>query len=197
MSGQPGDLRRADWKVEPIPHPVAAAFLIQYHYSRSTPNTGRCFGLLSAGFQLGLDLAGASLWIPPTRTAAEAIAGDEWRGVLACSRLACSPDAPRNAASYLLAASMRMIDRERWPVLLTYADTGQGHTGSIYRATGWSCDGPVPAGDVWENDQGELRGRKRGGRTLLADEMRLAGYRRRPQLPKIRFVHRAGYVAHG
>jgi len=36
---------------------------------------------------------------------------------------------------------MSMLDRKTWPVLLTYADTGQGHTGAIYLATGWEPDG--------------------------------------------------------
>ena len=134
---------------------------------------------------------GAALWIPPTRTAGEAVAGDAWAGVLALSRLVVAPEMPTNAASFLLGGSMRQIDRDRWPVLLTYADTRQGHTGAIYRATNWTCDGPVPAGDVWIDGTGRQRGRKRGNRTLSAAEMRAAGFERAPAAPKIRFVHRA------
>jgi hypothetical protein len=30
-----------------------------------------------------------------------------------------------------------VIDRTRWPVLITYSDEGQGHTGHVYKCSGW------------------------------------------------------------
>jgi hypothetical protein len=30
-----------------------------------------------------------------------------------------------------------LIDRTRWPVLVTYSDIGQGHTGHVYKCSGW------------------------------------------------------------
>lgn len=192
MSGQPGDLVRSQWRVEPVPHAVAVDLIERHHYSRGAPNTGQTHGLLRAGFELGLDLWGAVLWLPPTKTAAVSVAGDHWHGVLACSRLVVRPDAPRNAASYLLAASMRLVDRARWPILLTYADTAQGHDGAIYRATGWECLGPVKGGDVWLDADGRQRGRKRGARNIPAAELLATGHTRQPSLPKIKYVHRKG-----
>jgi hypothetical protein len=32
-----------------------------------------------------------------------------------------------------------LIDRTRWPVLLTYSDEGQGHTGYVYKCSGWEA----------------------------------------------------------
>jgi len=32
-----------------------------------------------------------------------------------------------------------LIDRSRWPVLVTYHDEGQGHTGHVYRCSGWEA----------------------------------------------------------
>lgn len=32
---------------------------------------------------------------------------------------------------------MRFIDRQRWPILITFADSWQGHKGTIYKAAGW------------------------------------------------------------
>jgi len=31
----------------------------------------------------------------------------------------------------------RLIDRERYPILVTYHDVGQGHTGTVYAASNW------------------------------------------------------------
>jgi hypothetical protein len=180
-----------DWTVRDVPlHYDAEALVRALHYSRSAPNTSTYrHGLYFAQDGFFAPLLGVALWIPPTKAAAQAIAGADWRGVLALSRLAIAPEVPSNAASYLLGRSMRLIDRIRWPVLVTYADTNQGHTGAIYRATNWREDGPVPAGDVWEGVDGTLAGRKRGGVTYTAAQMRAAGFTRRPQRPKIRFVH--------
>ena len=178
------------WTVATSAIDAARHLVTTFHYSRSVPNTATyCHGLFDA---LGVQ-AGAAIWIPPTRAAAETVAGDEWRRVLCLSRLVVTPDAPKNAASFLLGRSMKAIDRQRWPWLLTYADTRLGHTGAIYLATNWTRIGEVPAGDVWVHDRtGAQRGRKRGQRTLLAREMVDLGFVRMASMPKIKFVH---YIA--
>lgn len=160
-----------------------------FHYSHSHANTATYLHGLKTRDILG-NTEGVAWWIPPTRTAGEALAGEDWQGVLSLSRLVCDPSVPPNGASFLLAGSMRLIDRTRWPVLVTYADTNQGHTGAIYKATNWHCDGPVPAGDVWLTPDGQLVGRKRGPFTYTAAEMRARGYVKQPANAKIRFTHR-------
>lgn len=185
----PGDnLKRSDWLVERVAHSEAVAAIHDWHYSHSAPNTGQTFGLyLRATLPLA-PLMGTTLWLPPTRRAAEAVAGTDWRGVLSLSRLAVSPDAPRNAATFLLAASMRLLDRARWPVLLTYADTHQGHTGAIYKATGWELDAVTSAGSYFVRD-GRQVGRKRGSRNIPVAQLRAEGYVE-VKADKLRFVHR-------
>lgn len=187
-------LRAVDWLVLPIPeHAEAIDCFRRWHYARGGPNTSTYrHGLYRADdWPFAAEPHGAALWIPPTRRAAESVAGDDWQGVLVLSRLAVHPDLPTNAASFLLGRSMRAIDRKRWPVLLTYADTALGHTGAIYRATNWTCLGETAAGDTWTAADGTQRGRKRGGRTVTADAMLAAGFTRRATAPKIKFVHDA------
>lgn len=185
-------LHAADWLVQAIPtHAEAARFIRSGHYARGTSNTSTYrHGLYRTDTApLVSDLMGVALWMPPTRSAAEHIAGDDWQGVLACSRLCVAPEVPTNGASFLLGRSMKAIDRNRWPVLVTYADTAQGHTGAIYRATNWRCDGEVPAGDLWADASGRQTSRKHGGRTYTVAEMKAQGYHRLPSMPKVRFVH--------
>jgi hypothetical protein len=62
-------------------------------------------------------------------------------GPLMLTRFVLDPEAPKNSASFFLRHSVRLIDRTTWPVLVSYADTGRGHTGAIYRAAGWTHDG--------------------------------------------------------
>lgn len=189
MPEHPGpNLSRRDYLVEPIPHGEAVAVIHAWHYSRSAPNTGQTFGLYAREAYPMAPVDGASLWLPPTRRAAEAVAGDDWEGVLCLSRLVVNPDLPRNAASFLLARSMRLIDRERWPVLLTYADTRHGHTGAIYHATGWRLDATVSSGAYFLTPDGRQVGRKRGPRNIPSAQLRASGHTQH-RAEKLRFVH--------
>lgn len=190
----PERLLRAEWRVTPVTQTDAVDLIRRAHYAGGAPNTSVArHGL----FPVGSDkLHGVALWLPPTRRAAESVAPDAPGGVLALSRLVVVDDVPLNGASFLLGASMRLLDRARWPVLLTYADTREGHTGTIYRATNWMCIGPVPGSDAWQHRvTGERRGRKRGARNLSAAEMVAAGFDQLPRLPKIKYVHRVADVS--
>jgi hypothetical protein len=47
-------------------------------------------------------------------------------------------DRELNHVSKPLRRQMRvLIDRTRWPVLVTYSDESLGHTGHVYRCSGW------------------------------------------------------------
>lgn len=184
-------LRAEEWEIRSCEQREAVAFIEATHYAMGAPNTSVSRHALVRTDDPGRVL-GVALWLPPTKPAAVSVEPDNWRGVLALSRLAVAETAPRNAASFLLGRSMSRVDRGRWPTLLTYADTAQGHTGAIYLATNWTRIGEVKGSDAWMNERGERRGRKRGGRNYSAEEMRQAGFVRQPSLPKIKFVHRAG-----
>lgn len=161
-------LRKNDWCVVPVPDQATVlAFLRTHHYAKG--------GSKASLYRHGLyrrdlwplvgEVMGVASWLPPLPGVAETVGPPN--GVLVLSRLCVHPDAPKNGASFLLGQSMRLIDRRRWPVLLTYADTALGHTGAIYKATNWRCVGEsVHAGDVWVNADGLQRGRKRGNSTL-------------------------------
>lgn len=180
--------RREHWEIRPIDQPRAVDFIERHHYSMGAPNTSVArHGLFC---QSNGNLTGVALWLPPTKAAAVSVDPENWRGVLSLSRLCLAHWVPTNGASFLLGGSMRMLDRDRWPTLLTYADTALGHTGAIYRATNWIHLGEVPGSDNWIDGDGVRRGRKRGGRNLSAEEMRALGFTKLPPLPKVKFIHR-------
>lgn len=200
VSGDTGHLRRGEWSVGAITQSEAVESIEAWHYAQGAPNTSVArHGLFRSstdaiGGMFGR-LSGVAMWLPPTPTAARSVAGREWRGVLSLTRLVVAPDVPTNGASYLLGASMRLLDRERWPWLLTYADSSHGHTGAIYRATNWTYLGPWEAGDTWVGPEGEQRGRKRGKRNLSVAEMTELGFVKQPAAVKHKYVHHVGRVA--
>jgi hypothetical protein len=180
-------LRADGWTVLDADRPDVVRLVLKYHYSHSAANTSvACHGI----FDPDGHLRGGALWMPPTKLAAQTVLRDDWRSVLALSRLVLDEDCPEHSASFLLGRSMRMI-HPRWRAFVTYADRAEGHTGTIYRATNWEDWGDVPAGDVWVNPMtGQQRGRKRGPRNLSVEEMRALGFERKKSAPKRKFVYR-------
>jgi hypothetical protein len=138
-----GALIRSDWIVRSVDVGVARRLVERHHYAKGAPNT-RTY--LHGMFRVGYDLfdeqcLGVAWWLPPILNAAKATYPTNPAGVLALSRLAIAPEVPANAASFLLSRSRKLLDRQRWPALVTFADTSQGHTGAIYRADNWTYEG--------------------------------------------------------
>lgn len=87
----------------------------------------------------GVPIAGYS-WQPPPPGAASSVCPEAPAGVLALSRMVAVPKSERvlrHVSKPLRQQMRRLIDRTRWPVLVTYYDEGQGHTGHVYKCSGW------------------------------------------------------------
>lgn len=187
-----GHLRAADWMVAGIGLDQARQLIEDYHYARGTANTATFRHGLFLREGWPLDVLGAAVWIPPTRTAAEAtlrqleIEGD-WRRVLSLSRLVVHPSVPTNGASFLIGRSISIIRQSRdWDILVTYADERQGHTGAIYKATNWRYVGESLA-DAWQLN-GRLVSRKAGPKTRTRSEMSELGAIELDSMPKRKFA---------
>ena len=165
---------------------VAQELVRKYHYSGGGSNTATYrHGLFHKGSE---ECLGVSWWIPPTKSAALATYPENWKGVLSLTRLAIAPEVPANAASFLLGASMRMINRELWPCLVTYADEMMGHTGAIYRATNWEYCGMTAKEATFFKD-GRMIARKAGPRTRTHQEMYNLGCELIGKFAKHKFRH--------
>jgi hypothetical protein len=90
----------------------------------------------------------AYAWQPPPPGAAKSVCPEAPSGVLALSRMVAIPRAERrlqHVSKPLRRQMLRAIDRGRWPVLVTYSDEGQGHTGHVYKCSGWQRTTKVTA----------------------------------------------------
>ncbi len=182
-------LRAADYEVRPAPPSAAKRFVADHHYSKGSSHTCvYAHGLYARGTNDPDALLGAALWLPPTRRAAESVNRDDWRRVLALSRLAVHPDLPTNAASFLMGRSIRVIRAERrFSSLVTYADEFMGHLGAIYLATNWVFVGtsrPIPR---WEDTAGRQVATL-ATRSRTSAEMAALGHRMVGRFRKRKFV---------
>lgn len=139
-------LKSDEWYVASTPLKQAQEMVIAHHYSRGGSNTA-CYVHGLYNVKTGR-LHGIAWWLPPTRVACESVNKPEWKRVLSLTRLVLIPETPKNACSFLLSRSVKLIKRDRRFVsLVTYADESQGHRGHIYRAANWEYvgrTGPYP-----------------------------------------------------
>ena len=118
-------LRKAEWDVRPVCIDVARRMVTKHHYAAGASNTATYLhGLFRAGEIFDEQCAGVAWWLPPTRSAAEATYPQNWQGVLCLSRLVILPDVPKNACTFLLSRSRRMINASDWPCLVTARKAG-------------------------------------------------------------------------
>lgn len=153
----------------------------------------------------------AYAWQPPPPGAARSVCPEQPAGVLALSRMVAVPRADRrlNHVSRPLRRQMRrLIDRGRWPVLVTYHDEGQGHTGHVYMCSGWTkttrrtaavyVDGTGARVSRYANGREDKAGKTRQGSTVIqrwehwacdvgsvCDHMRRSGWHRAPVIGKV------------
>lgn len=112
----------------------------------------------------------AYAWQPPAPGAARSVCPEEPGGVLALSRMVAVPRAERALAHVskpLRAQAKTLIDRGRWPVLITYSDEGQGHTGYVYACAGWTKTLRSRA-QVWLDSEGRRVSPYSAGRRNVA-----------------------------
>ncbi len=180
-------LRKTDYEVKTIPLAVCQEKVAKYHYARTGSNT--------ATFRHGLFLKsdpetciGIAWWIPPTKSAALANYPKNWKAVLVLSRLVVDPGVPKNAASFLIMQSVKLIRLDlRWEYLLTYADEWQKHSGAIYKATNWTPLGKTTPEATWIDVNGRMVARKAGPRTRTKAEMLALGHKMIGRFSRHRF----------
>lgn len=171
MKDYSGRLRRDEWEVRTVSIEVARRIVERYHYSRGASNT-RTFlhGLFRRGSFFDEECQGIAWWLPPTRSCAEATYPENWRGVLSLSRLVICPGVPKNACTFLLSRSVKLIPQSSWPCLVTYADDWRGHSGGIYRACNWTYLGKTKPQSTFTLN-GVLTSRKAGPKTRTLKQM--------------------------
>jgi hypothetical protein len=93
---------------------------------------------------------------------------DKWGGVhrvLELRRLALVDAAPKNSESFFIGRCLWWLKKHtQVETIISYADPSQGHSGTIYRASGFTLEGETGGGSIvlW-------RGREYHARSLTVD----------------------------
>lgn len=180
----------AHWSVRPVAHAEAVAFIEANHYAKGASKTSvyrfGMFHFLAPDVPLGV-----TLWLPPTKVAAQSVDPVRWRQVLALSRMAVAPGMPKNSCSFMLGRAVRAIRRDRrFVALVTYADESQGHDGHVYRASGWEYCGRTGAQPRWVDPSTGRQVATQATKTRTAAQMAALGYARAGRFHKHKFIRR-------
>lgn len=125
--------------VKPISKQTAAICYKKWHY---LGDSGFIHQFSYGAYYDGI-IRGAISFCPPL---AKNIAGlydaDNQDGVLELTRLAIEDSCPKNSESRFIAIALKLL-RKQYAVrlIITYADPSVGHTGCIYRASGFEYRG--------------------------------------------------------
>lgn len=194
---------KEDYEIVRIPFKVGAPIIIKEHYLHRVPPCSFTFALMQ-----GLKVFGVIMYGTPSSAPLRGgICGkDERMNVIELSRLWVDDSVVKNGESYLIGNTIRKVDKE---IIVSFADSKQGHIGIVYQATNWLYTGlsakrtswhvdgsPEKHGQTWANkySSAEMRD-KYGDRFKLVDRSRkhryiyfnCDKYRKRELLEKLRY----------
>ena len=171
--------------VKSLDSATACKMVVEHHYLHREPPICWAYGLWDGGNLRGVVTFG----FPASREMQKSACPTDPASVLELNRLWVDDRMPRNSESWFVSRALSKLPPA---IVVSYADTAQGHAGYIYRAlnfhyAGWTdMDRKTPRWDYPSNGK-HSRDAFRGGRTLLdIDPIRV------PRSPKVRYWIAAG-----
>lgn len=109
-------------------------WILERHYAKRSCPITYAFGGFVGGDLIGVITYGT----PASSSLREGVCGKQYEPfVLELNRLCC--ESKKNYASQLISRSLAMLPKPS--VVVSYADTKQGHVGYVYQATNWIYTG--------------------------------------------------------
>lgn len=147
--------------VKQITRGECETYILKIHYAHRWPSITWAFGLFANDELCGVVTYGT----PPSSTLRRFVAGDEnERYVIELNRL-CLKYNKKYEASILVSRSIKLLPKNK--LIVSYADTGQDHVGTVYQATNFLYTGLSTRGCVWK-----VKGKEHLHNITLLDEFR-------------------------
>lgn len=131
--------------VEVVSYSVVKRFVETHHYSHKTKGLKiyKCFGLYVSDTFGFPQLVGAIIYTKPSMPMqAKKYNPDNPDLCIELARLVCIDDTPKNTESYFIAKTIRWLKKNTdVEVIITYADSNQGHVGTVYKASNFTFHG--------------------------------------------------------
>ena len=143
------------WVQETTFNHTVRKFLKRWHYSDYVNIQAKHTFCLFREGNFGIpEMVGVCVYTRPAGpTAGQSYYPEAPDKVLELRRLCLIDETPKNAESFFVSRSIKWLKQNTdWEFILSYADTEQGHTGVIYRASNFEYLGVTGAGKTLEVD---------------------------------------------
>lgn len=124
------------YRIKQIDYATAMSVVVEKHYLHRPAPCSKAFGLFNPdGLLVGVVCYGTPSSAPLRR----GIAGIEHaNNVIELTRLWVDDSVPRNGESFLIGNTVKLAGKE---FVVSFADTEQGHVGTVYQASNWLYTG--------------------------------------------------------
>ena len=122
--------KEIDYVIREIPASLTHDWLLHKHYAKRIPSISFAFGLYDKENILqGVCTFGS----PPSHALVVGLCGGKYTSnILELNRLCVNDDCPKNTTSYFVSHCLKLLPK--LTIVVSYADTTQGHIGYIYQA---------------------------------------------------------------
>lgn len=142
--------------IKQISYKMAMKVIVKYHYLHRTAPCSFAFGLFElngdhSGFFIMDRLVGVITYGTPSSAPLRGgLCGvEEKSNVIELTRLWVEDSTPKNAESYLIGNTLRMVNKE---IIVSFAEIEAGHVGTVYQATNWIYTGLSAKRTNWAID---------------------------------------------
>lgn len=180
-----------DYQVLPIAGGVGRDFIRKYHYTHSCHNGPMCWGLFSEGEMIGV-IAFAT---PSSEAVRASVFGPEFKDrVTELHRLFVFDGTPKNTESWLISRGLKGLLEKRPNIrgVLSFADSTEGHVGTIYQATNALFCGTTGRARFYRDSEGRLRHPRQNGVNITLKEAESRGWVSEMREAKNRYLFLVG-----
>lgn len=149
-------------RVEKVPSGLGKDFIKKHHYSKGVHNGPITYGLFDED-----NLVGVIAFATPSSEAvcASVFGPERKRQVTELHRLVLLDSVPKNGESFFIARALKLLKKDRpyYSAVLSFADSTQGHVGTIYQACNAIYCGTTAKATFYLDQDGRLRHPRQSG----------------------------------
>jgi hypothetical protein len=168
---------------------AARSFFQEYHYSGGMGNAAIPVGVYH---QPSSELLGAiAFHAPISENVRRSVFGDGREDeVIALQRLALHPKAPANTGSWFISRALDWLKgyKPNYKAVITFADTTEGHDGTVYQACSADYYGMSPPKTYYKDQEGVLRAPRQNGKNISKQDAKKRGWTPVERQAKHRYV---------
>lgn len=175
------------YRVEKIAGKIGKEYIRENHYSRSCHNGPMCWGLYDGAELIGV----CAFATPASENVRASLFGPDYKdAVTELHRLHIKDVTPTNTESWFIARALRGLKSERPSIraVISFADSTEGHSGTIYQAMNALYCGNTGRARFWRDGEGRLRHPRQNGHNVTPEEAKSMGWVPEMRDSKYRYV---------